>query len=550
MPTSLSFHQLLIFYTVARLGSFSGAAQELSISQPAVSIQVREMERALGTPLIQRRRGDHWLTETGRIVYDYAQRLFALADEMHEVLEDLHEVRAGTLTLGASTTPGEYVLPTVIGRFQQRFPGVEVALRISNSQQIVQQIQRRELDLALVGSQVEDPELAVEPYTQDEIVVIAAPSHPLAQGAPVPMKAMEDYPFIHREEGSATRRIAEGYLQAQGIQVKVAMELGSNEALKRAVAASSALGLISRYAIGPELAASLLTVLPVKGWECTRPLSIVYRKDKHLTSAQAGLPRLPGGRAPRVLVRGSGGPSASPLPGPAVLGGFRVVAEPSTPLPLEATIGRDSRKRGRSGNVLPTTCQVALKEWAVTIEALDQGQQLLLIRKGGIQEQYKEFRVQSFEFLLYPTYDHQREDLLKPAFQEDLRRVLASADGGWLQGQVTFTHWARAEEVLEVTQEDEVERLAPYHMWTNDYAQKRLHWKPRTPLLAMLLRVYRLEKPVTLPVVERYAGCTSWVPLEEEVPLGTLTAVLTDQEFQERAREVRKALGMAALPSA
>jgi DNA-binding transcriptional LysR family regulator len=286
MASPLNFHRLRIFYTVARLGSFSRAAEELSISQPAVSIQVQAMERSMGAILFHRRRRDHQLTETGRIVYDYAQRLFALANEMQQVLDDLQGVRAGTLTLGASTTPGEYILPTLIGRFQRQFPGVEVSLHIHNSQAIVQQIQRRELDLAVVGAQVEDPELVVEPYVLDEIVVIAAPSHPLAQESPVPLRALENHPFILREEGSATRRTAEADLQARDVRVKVAMEMGSNEALKRAVASGSALGLVSRYAIGPELAASLLTVVPVKGWRCTRPLSIIYRQDKHLTSAQ------------------------------------------------------------------------------------------------------------------------------------------------------------------------------------------------------------------------------------------------------------------------
>ncbi len=286
MPTPLNFHQLYIFYMVARVGSFSKAAHQLGISQPAVSIQVREMERSMGAPLFLRRRGDHQLTETGSIVFDYARRLFALSDEMQQVLADLQGVRAGTLTLGASTTPGEYILPPLIGRFQQRYPGVEVSLHISNSQQIIRQVQQREMDLALVGAQVDDDELVVEPYVQDEIVVIAAPSHPLAKLASVPLRALESQPFILREQGSATRRIAETYLQGLGAQVKGVIQLGSNEALKRAVAAGSTLAFVSRHALGAELTANLLTILPVKGWACTRPLSIVYRKDKHLTSAQ------------------------------------------------------------------------------------------------------------------------------------------------------------------------------------------------------------------------------------------------------------------------
>ena len=146
--------------------------------------------------------------------------------------------------------------------------------------------------------------------------------------------------------------------------------------------------------------------------------------------------------------------------------------------------------------MMPEECQIALKEWAVTVEALGRGNQVLLLRKGGISESGKHFRVVHPEFLLYPTFEHQREDLLKDAHQPALRALL---DEPHDDGNITFSYWAQAAETIEVLEQEVVEALSPHHIWTDDYAESRLRWKPRFPLSIMLLRVYRLEQPVTVP---------------------------------------------------
>lgn len=125
----------------------------------------------------------------------------------------------------------------------------------------------------------------------------------------------------------------------------------------------------------------------------------------------------------------------------------------------------------------PARCRLALKEWAVTERALAQGEQVLLLRKGGIHEEGKEFRVVHREFLLYPTYEHQREDLLKLRYREELRAVLAEPHN---PQQITLSQWARVQEVIEVTERQKVEALSPHYIWTTDYAEQRLHWKPRS----------------------------------------------------------------------
>jgi hypothetical protein len=192
--------------------------------------------------------------------------------------------------------------------------------------------------------------------------------------------------------------------------------------------------------------------------------------------------------------------------------------------------------------MLPDRCQIALKEWAVTVRALAEGQQILLLRKGGIHEEGKDFRVIHPQFLLYPTYEHQRQDLLKPEHQPALARLLADSPRG---EAITFSHWARVEEVIEVEDQGKVDDLSPHYIWTKAYAQSRLHWKPMLPLSVMLLRVYRLERPVSVPFLPEYRGCTSWVEIIPRIKLGNLQPVLSGQEFQRQVDEIKGSLGLA-----
>ena len=192
----------------------------------------------------------------------------------------------------------------------------------------------------------------------------------------------------------------------------------------------------------------------------------------------------------------------------------------------------------------PNVCQVALKEWAVTERALAQGRQILLLRKGGIHEEGKDFRVIHPEFLLYPTYEHQREELLQPEYQPGLRALLAEPRN---EDQINFSHWVKGEEVIEVSEQSKVDHLSPHHIWTNTYAQSRLHWKPMLPLSVLLLRVYRMGPPVTVPFLPEYRGCTSWVEVLTPVSLGRLQPVLGDEDFRQRVDQVKASLGMAAM---
>ena len=192
--------------------------------------------------------------------------------------------------------------------------------------------------------------------------------------------------------------------------------------------------------------------------------------------------------------------------------------------------------------MLPKQCQMALKEWAITVEAMAQGNQILLLRKGGIHETGKDFRVIHREFLFYPTYLHQKEDLLQPSHQPTLRKMLEQQHN---DEKITFSYWAKAEEVLEISDQEKVDDLEPHYIWTTAYAQSKLHWKPMLPLSVLLLRVYKLEKAVTVSYLPEYGGCTSWVEILSNVKLGNLEPVLDDTEFKKRVDDVKGSLGLA-----
>ena len=284
----MNFHQLYLFYTVASHHSFSKAAQALAITQPAVSIQIQELEKSMGVTLFHRRSKGLRVTDAGETVYAYAQQIFALSGKLLETLQEAQDLKTGHLVLGASTTPGEYVLPQAVGQFRRLYPGIQLELIIANTRSIVQRILSGEIDMGMVGErpQQHSGELEIIDYMEDEIVLVAAPNHPMAQLSSLSAQQVVDEGLIVREVGSATRQTAERHLESLGAFPRVALELGSNEAVKQAAAAGGGIGVVSRLGVTAEVKAGMLTVLKVEGWNCRRPLTLVYSKDRYLSPAQ------------------------------------------------------------------------------------------------------------------------------------------------------------------------------------------------------------------------------------------------------------------------
>ena len=190
--------------------------------------------------------------------------------------------------------------------------------------------------------------------------------------------------------------------------------------------------------------------------------------------------------------------------------------------------------------LLPPESDLALKEWAVAVKVMARGKQVLILRKGGIHRDDKEFRVVHSDFLLYPTYEHQKAELIKDAYRADLEDTLQEDD---VPGLATLSYWCTVTDRFEVRDEGALRRISDQHIWQDDYALKRLHWRPKQPLTVALVRLYKLHQPQALPVLDEYAGCKSWVELGQDVPLGSMTPVLSDNEYEERADAVRQALG-------
>ena len=193
--------------------------------------------------------------------------------------------------------------------------------------------------------------------------------------------------------------------------------------------------------------------------------------------------------------------------------------------------------------LLPPSSDLALKEWAVAVDVMGRGDQVLMLRKGGIHRDDKEFRVVHPEFFLYPTFEHQRPDLLKERYHGDLAGTMEADD---IPGLVTLEYWCEVTDKFQLSDERELDLLSPHHIWTDDYARKRLHWRPKQPLTVALLRLYRLQQPQALPVLDEYQGCKSWVELGQDVPLGYAEPVLSDSDYEERTAVIRERLAGAA----
>jgi len=274
--------RLHVFHTVARLMSFTKAAEALHMTQPAVTFQVRQLEEQFNTRLFDRGRNQISLTAVGARVFEYADRIFALYAEMEQGVRELTGDISGALTIGASTTIAEYMLPTLLGDFKQRYPEIAIHLKVSNSEGIVSLVERNAIDLGVVESPVSNRYLVVEACKQDELVAIVPPGHDLARSGRAPYRQLLEYPFICREEGSGTREVINDYLDGmQGATgaLKMAMELGSPEAVKGAVEAGMGVSIVSKATVQKELKLGTLVALRLDP-PLFRPFSFVHQKHK------------------------------------------------------------------------------------------------------------------------------------------------------------------------------------------------------------------------------------------------------------------------------
>ena len=268
----MNLNHLAIFHAVAESGSVSAAAKRLHISQPAVSKQLREFEEKEGLPLFDRLPKGMRLTAAGEMLRAYARQIFAAEEDAERRLAELRGLQSGRLAIGASTTIGNYLLPVILTRFQQLYPGVEVQLDIANTEIIQSRLLANTLDLGFTEGFVDNAQFDARVLGMDELVLIAAPTHPLFKRTDLTAAEVFSEPCILREAGSGTRAVIERALRARGINLETRMSLGSPEAIKQAVAAGAGISLVSRLTVATELLAGTLRVVPVSDLHLERPL--------------------------------------------------------------------------------------------------------------------------------------------------------------------------------------------------------------------------------------------------------------------------------------
>ncbi|HWQ43226.1 MAG TPA: LysR substrate-binding domain-containing protein [Desulfosporosinus sp.] len=276
---------LKIFVTVVEYKNFSRAAEELYMSQPSVSLQIRNLENELGTKLMNRSSKHLDLTQSGEIFYRYAKQILNLHDKAKQEIDQLTNLVTGSLKVGASYTIGEYILPSVLAGFAVQFPTVDIEASIANTEEITQAVRANHLDIALVEGEVSNSDLDIRPLMEDEIILVVPNQHVLTKFPIVTAEHLLDQVWILRESGSGTRSFSDNLIKDWRIKVKKTYIFGSSQAVKQAVMAGLGIALVSCWIVRKELIAKELTAIPIEGKRLTRSFSLIKSKNHEMSKA-------------------------------------------------------------------------------------------------------------------------------------------------------------------------------------------------------------------------------------------------------------------------
>jgi len=278
--------RLKIFHTVARLLNFTKAAEELHMTQPAVTFQIRQLEEQFNTRLFDRTHNKVSLTDVGKRVFSYAERILKLYEDMTLSVTEMTGDVSGTVSLGASTTIAEYVLPLLIGEFKKKFPEVVISLHESNTDEIVNMVENNKLDIGIIEGQVNNKNLLVHECKLDQLVVIMPNGHPLCEMKQLRVEDFVSYPFISREHGSGTQETIRRYVEenGDGEMLNICFELSSPVAIKGAVEAGMGISIVSSATIVKELQLATLWAVELSP-KLERPFSFVRQRYKFKSRA-------------------------------------------------------------------------------------------------------------------------------------------------------------------------------------------------------------------------------------------------------------------------
>jgi DNA-binding transcriptional LysR family regulator len=279
-----TFRQLRVFNEVARHLSFVRAAENLHLTPPAVTMQVKELEGHVGMPLFERRGKQVSLTTTGEYMLVYTRKILATVKDAEDAAARLQRAETGVLTIGFVST-AKYFLMRLLAEFRAKHPGVEVQLSIGNRDQLIKMLQNSEVDIAVMGRPPKELPTRAEPFAAHPHVFVASVDHPLAKRGLLTVEDLRPYDFIAREKGAGTRAAMEKFFEDTHVEPRLKIELHSNEIIKQAVMAGLGLGFLSLHTIGLELEQNLIAMLDVQGAPVVRAWNVVHTQSKMLSPA-------------------------------------------------------------------------------------------------------------------------------------------------------------------------------------------------------------------------------------------------------------------------
>lgn len=279
----LNFNQLRIFYHAAKKLNFTAAANELFITQPAVTFQVKTFEEYCNLKLFKKRGRKIYLTDEGKALYEYAEKIFRYEKEIINVIDDMRELKRGVLSLGTTKAYARYFMPLMISTFHENFPNIKIQLNEGSSLDMIYSLLDLKIEVAVIAKPVDHPEVRFIPFSKEEMAIIISADHPFAKKKAISIKQLAEEPFIMRENGSGTRKLVENLFDEEHCSPNVLMETSNTEFIKELVIRGEGVSFLVKEAVNAEIQEGKLTTVPLKGRKVYLDVSIAYLKNQVLS---------------------------------------------------------------------------------------------------------------------------------------------------------------------------------------------------------------------------------------------------------------------------